>query len=381
MTAIFEVLKGVGWILLGIVLGRLLDKPIDRWQRKALYLIQRIWVVTMQHQASNNHSEFTLGRWHVPWVAIEGSSSDPYVPKNVICQLDPRPLSLPQELQERKAAIENEQTAIEQTTGCRTLHNGPTLALDEIGRGQLGDLEEPVLILRLRPSDYYTFLATAMSLDEKTVAGNGTTIRDKYLHHVAYDKPVPEFASAFAVQMTLITSDGYIMVSTRETEGIVGYPGHLAPAINECVNPVADRGASGTISLPMTVKRGAAHELNIEVTDDEMVFFTVGVDPRYYMYTLSGLVRSKQFTRDQIVARRSLGSKERWEASQLHFLPHDVNEVARFMSRPPEGARWSPYGHVCLAQTLISEFGLVAASKALSKYGRSRAGLRVPRDA
>ena len=41
-----------------------------------------------------------------PWVAIEGSSSDPYVPKNVICQLDPRPLSLPQELQERKAAIE-----------------------------------------------------------------------------------------------------------------------------------------------------------------------------------------------------------------------------------------------------------------------------------
>ena len=60
----------------------------------------------------------------------------------------------------------------------------------------------------------------------------------------------------------------------------------------------------------MTVKRGAAHELNIEVTDDEMVFFTVGVDPRYYMYTLSGLVRSKQFTRDQIVARRSLGSKE-----------------------------------------------------------------------
>ena len=83
--------------------------------------------------------------------------------------------------------------------------------------------------MRLRPSDYYTFLATAMSLDEKTVADKDTTIRDKYLHHVAYDKPVPEFASAFAVQMTLVTSDGYIVVSTRETEGIVGYPGHLAP--------------------------------------------------------------------------------------------------------------------------------------------------------
>lgn len=361
--------------LMGIIVDQIFHDPIARYKRKLVYTWRRLRNrLRKPDSISPTQTEYRLGRWQVAWVAIEGSSSDPYTPNNTICQYDPTPLALPVDRQQRKAQIENEQMLLEQTTGRRLYHNGPTLALAGLGRGQIGGIEDPLLILRLRPSDYYTFLATAMSLDEAihTEEGKATTVRDKYLRSLDYASPMPEFASAFAIQTSMITSDGYFVVSKRAMEGICSYPGYLAPAINECVNPISDRSANGAISLFATTQRGASHELNIEITEDELVFFTVGADTRWYMYTLTGLIRSKSFSRDDILARRSLGCKEHWEATQYYFLAHDPYEVAKFMRDISETERWSPYGVVCLTQALISEFGVKLTERALNKHAPVR---------
>lgn len=358
------------WILLGAVITRILDKPIERYQRKIIYLWRRL--VTRFHKSDNispTQSEYRIGKWQVGWVVVDGSSSDPYKPKNVICQYDPLPLVLSPERQLKKTQIDKTQEEIEKIKGHREYHNGPTLALAGLGRGQIGDMEESLLILRLQPSDYYTFLATAISLNEEIVEnGKKITVRNRYLRNLNYSSPIPEFASAFAIQMSVITSDGYIVVSKRATEGISGYAGYLAPAINECVNPISDRSVSGTISLIATTQRGASHELNIEIAEDEITFFTLGVDIQWYMYTLTGLICSKTFSKDDIQARRSIGSKEHWEANQYYFLQHDPEAIAKFMSEISRVEKWSPYGVVCITQTMIHEFGLKVTERALSKY-------------
>ncbi|GIK43222.1 MAG: hypothetical protein BroJett011_70550 [Chloroflexota bacterium] len=368
MNSWLELLIGA---ILGVIATRLLDKPIERHQRAFNYWLRGMIAKFRKiNVISVAQDEFRIGKWHVGWIIIEGSSSAPYIPNNIFCRVDPRPLVLPPDRQQKKDSIEEVQAQLEKANQRREFHNGATVALAGVERGQIGYTEEPFLVLRLHPSDYYTFLATAMSLDEVILTDQGktTTVRDKYLRNLNYRYPIPEFASAISINLSLITSDGFIVVSKRATEGIGGYQGYLVPPINECVNPISDRSADGTVSLLTTAQRGASQELNIEITEDELVFFTLGVDTHQYFYEVTGLIRSKSFSRDDILARRSLGSKERWESEQLYFLRHDVEEVAEFMRNISKTDKWTPGGFVCLTQTLMVEFGTKATEQALKKY-------------
>lgn len=362
--------------IIGFVISRVFDKPFERWQRKTAYwwrgLISRF---RKSSSVSPAQYEYRVGSWRVGWFVIEGSSSDPYTPHNVICQFDPAPLVLPPDRQQKKDQIEEVQTQIEKKRGSREYHNGPTLALAGFRRGQIGEMEEPLLILKFRPSDYYNFLATQISLDEPVLIEQEKTItvRDKHLRNISYEKPIAEFASAISVNLNVITSDGFILISKR-AESTGGYPGYIFPAVNEIINPHADRSASSTISLLITAQRGASHELNIEITEDELVFFTLGVDTRWLFYGVTGLIRSKTFSRDDILSRRSLGSKERWESPELYFLPHDPVSISKFIRETSRTEKWAPIGVVCLVQTMILEFGETVTERALRKYPPPRSG-------
>lgn len=153
------ILENLFWILVGAVITRILDKPIERLQRKVIYGLRRF--ISRFRQSSSLSPiqyDFRIGKWRVDWFVIEGSSSDPYTLKNVTCQSDPTPLVLPLDRQQKKNQIEEAQAKLEKELGSREFHNGPTLALGGFRRGQIGDTEEPWIGLQLRPSDYYTYL-------------------------------------------------------------------------------------------------------------------------------------------------------------------------------------------------------------------------------
>lgn len=366
------VLNNIFWIIVGIVVTRLLDERIARFQRGIGYQARRFRSYMTRATVAEDDSpeEYRLGGWHAPWVVVEGSTTDPYPADNVICQLDPIAVELPSDLAAIKETVEAEQLSLESETGRRLFHNGPTTAIAEIGRGQMGPMEAPLLVLRLRPSDYYTFLATAMSLDRVVpgVSGRGTeTVRSKYFRNLQFAKPNPAIASALSVNLNVITSDGFIVLSKRATDGIAGYAGAIATAINESVNPVSDRASTGTLSLLNTAQRGAGHELNISFGSDELAFFTLGVDTNYYFWGITGVVRTREFSKADLLSRRSMGSKERWEASELYFLQHSVDAVGRFMVEHRADS-WHSVGRVCLIQTAVAEFGLKATQRALERY-------------
>lgn len=366
-----EFLNNLLWTLFGafiaVIMTRVFDRPIDRFQRRTNYwwhgVKERLGI---SKNLAAEQDEFQVGKLRVKWVVCQGSAEFPYTHRNIRCIYDPTPLELPSDRQQKKARIDEEQKRLKDA-GKPHFHPGPTVALDQIIQSQIGDLEEPVLTLRVRPSDYYTLLATAMSLDEQieTEYGGKITVRDRYLRNLHYERPIPEFASALSINLALVSNDGYILVSKRSSD-VGSDPNFMAPAINECVNPVRDQDANGIISIFATAKRGAKHELNIEIKEDELEFFTVGVDTRYYFYQLTGLIRSRSFSRDDIRARYSQSSTERWEAEKYQFIKFNPAEVAKFLSKSSE--RWTPYGIVCLIQALISEFGISEVERALATH-------------
>lgn len=189
-----KVIENLFWIVVGVVLTRLLDKPFERWQRRIGYSLKRFASRFRDPKADLlEPADFRVGKWHTKWVVVEGSSRDPYTPNNVICQYDPTEVIPPPELQLKINEIEKEQSTLEKAEG-RLFTNGPTVALAGIERGQTGDLEEPILLLRVRPSRYYMFLATSHRLDEPIQMKPGTTtIRDKYLRNLNFASPIVEF--------------------------------------------------------------------------------------------------------------------------------------------------------------------------------------------
>ncbi len=368
--------KFIGTAVLGgiisLIIRRLFDKRLDRLERKALYGMRSFRHGLLKLKiAPYLHGDFRIGKWRTEWITLEGSSSDPYSPSNVVCQLDPTPINLPPDRLQKKREIEEFQAQLELAGNPREFHDGATVALTGIARGQIGVTEEPFLVLRLRPSSFYNYLATTQCLDEEieTDGSQRTTVRDKYLRDLRYESPNPEFVAAFAINLSLITKDGFIVIGKRGTVGMFPYGGCISPAINECVQPDLDK-IAGSVSLFAAAKRGAHNELNIQISEDELQFFTLGVDTRYYSYLLTGLVRSKTYTRDDIIARRTQGSKERWETDHLYFLPLNAESIAKSMSEISKIEKWSPVSIVCLAQTLISEFGTKNAERALSKYAQ-----------
>ena len=71
------------------------------------------------------------------------------------------------------------------------------------------------LDLWFSPSDYYTYLATVMSLDEyvKDDLGNCITVRQKYLSNLDWNVVTPYMATGFGVAISIITSDDVLVVA------------------------------------------------------------------------------------------------------------------------------------------------------------------------
>lgn len=370
INALYELLKIFGSLVAGVILALIFEKPVKRFVARLTARYKRIHSKLFEEEVDDD-MDFTIGGWKVPWVVVDGSNTSCYAPENIEVYLEPGTMRVEDiEIRTRIDLIEKEQEQLK-IEGNSQLHDGPTLALVRVAHAQVGPLEDPVMKIHLKQSNYFMFLATVNRLDEVYFNENGVedTLRKKYFTNSSFKQPIPHLASVFAVQMSLITSDGYYLVSKRATSGVVGYQGHLAPALNECIHPIKDY-ANGMISVLDTVKRAAADELNIDVKEEEIVFFTLGVDRVEYMYTLTGLITSK-YTKNDIQSRVSQGTREGFEFERHFYVGPSVGSAAKSMSDLSMDHKWAPYGVVCLIQAMIYRSNsLTTVEKALRKNPR-----------
>jgi len=350
--------------IIGVIFTVLFEKSFERWwlsiktrvgQRVRRLLGSGRVVLPQPH-------EFTMGRVASNFTVVEGTGEDEYKEENIRCHYDPEDLKLPDDLAAIKAEIAAEQENAREA-GQDYYWNGPWYALEKFTRSRTLYEEDMILDLWFRPTDYYSFLATSMSLDRYVIDDqrNRLTVREKYLKDVTWDSVVPYLATTFGIQVAIITRDGFLIVSERSSR-VGAWRGHFNASVNEALSRVADWDESGNPSPYRAAVRGAKEELNIDLEPSIIRFLTFGTENIHYQWGLLGMARVG-FTATRIRERRTTGTKDKWENETLHYIPFTVQTVVDFvLGHFP----WTPGGLTCILHTLIHEFGRDDVEKALA---------------
>ncbi len=283
----------------------------------------------MKQQPSPRHEErdgcFSFGKLETTWQALDGDGSGIYLPQHIRSHYIPFPDELPEELQDRRNQIQQEQEQ-KKEQGLPSFWNGEIYALDRfvISREPLN--ENMTLDLWFRPSDYYTFLAANMSLKEPE-------LREKYLSDVDWYETIPYFSHSFGVSLAVVTSDGYTLF-TQRGKNVGTRPRIYETGVVEGLSRPIDRGTDGEApDVYRCACRGLAEELGLHESVDfslaDITFLSFGVDTRYALRGLTGMVKVKS-SMERLTLRWNNGVRDKFENQKLFSVPFTPKDVISF---------------------------------------------------
>jgi transcriptional regulator with XRE-family HTH domain len=299
-------------------------------------------------QPSQERDEcFSFGKLQTTWKTLDGDGNSIYFPQHIRSHYIPFAEVLPEEIQVRRNHIQQEQEH-KREQGLPFFWNGQIYALDRFVIGREPINEDMTLDLWFRPSDYYTFLATNMSLKEPK-------LREKYLADVDWSEAVPYFSNSFGVSLTVVTSDGYT-VFTQRGKSVGTRPTVYDTSVIEGLSRPIDRGTSGEApDVYRCACRGLAEELGLYESVDfsvaDIIFLGFGVDTRYALRGLNGMVRIK-LSIEKLLRRWDNGARDKFENHKLFPVPFAPKDVVSFA-----------YSHLPFApgptvyNALVHEFG------------------------
>lgn len=322
----------------------------------------------IMHNSGSDHEHhhiqttpyFSFGLLETTWIVVDGDGTSEYLPQNIHSHYDPRPDPLPEELLLRKKQVE-EQHERNRSEGKPFQWNGERYSLDRFVMSRDPVHEEMSLDLWFKPSDYYTYLATNISLKDHN-------LREKYLQEVDWCEPIRYFSNSFGVSLAVITSDHYTLLTQRgRNQG--SRPGDYSISVSEGLSRPLDQGTQGQApDLYRCASRGLTEELGLTVYDDflpsDIVFLSFGVDTHYAQWGLRGIVKVKRQAQD-ILDNWNTGVKDKIENTRIFPLEFEPEMLVPFIfSREP----WAPAGLVCLYHALVHEFGRKKVREAIEHY-------------
>ncbi len=300
---------------------------------------------------------FAFGTLETTWMVIDGDGVESYLPQHIRSHYIPSPQELPAELQVRKELIEREQEQ-RREQGLHSFWNGEIYALDRFIVGREATNENMTLNLWFRPSDYYTFLATNMSLKEPA-------LREKYLSDIDLYETIPHFSHSFGVSLAVVTSDGYTLF-TQRGKHVGSRPRVYETSVVEGLSRPIDR--STTSEAPDVYRcacRGLAEELGLHEAIDfsvsDITFLSFGVDTYYGLRGLTGIVKIKKSI-EKLLRLWDNGVRDKFENQKLFPIPFTPQDVVAFAYSHQPFAPGPTLYHA-----LIHEFGREEVESALAR--------------
>lgn len=284
----------------------------------------------MQFQSAPLNNEerdgcFSFGKLKTTWITLDGDGKGIYLPQHIRTHYIPFAQELPEELRARRDHIQQEQEQRKEQ-GLPFFWNGEIYALDRFVIGREPVNENMTLDLWFHPSDYYTFLATNMSLIEPA-------LREKYLAHVDWYEAVPYFSNSFGVSLAIVTSDGYT-VFTRRGKSVGTRPTVYDASVVEGLSRPIDRSTTGEApDVYRCACRGLTEELGLHESVDfavaDITFLSFGVDTRYALRGLTGMVKVRKSI-EKLLNHWDNGVKDKFENQKLFPVPFTPKDVIAF---------------------------------------------------
>lgn len=356
------VVGGFIQLVITIVFENPFKKSYHRLMRRYYWLVHRFQLP----DPTMSQDFFRIGRWKTECIILEGVGNVSYFPTNIFCRINTNPIGLPADLKRLRNQVDKQQKDIERQKGVARYFNGPMVSFVDYSSSRTIAEEAAILYLRFQLTDYYSFLATSMSLHEtipSRSADPSVTVYEKYLRGTDFKRPIPYIATSFGVNISLVTKDGFLLIAKRGSQGIASYRDMYAVPICESVNPASDRLSDDEVSIIKTAQRGAKEEIGIDVDENEIQFFSLQVDVNWYLYGLSGFIETKNYTRQDIISLRATGVKDKWETDIFHFVRFNPREVALFIKNAGGPSKFNPSSFVSIVQSLIHEYGFNAVSR------------------
>jgi hypothetical protein len=294
---------------------------------------------------------FRWGPFRAPLIIVEGDGENVIAEDSIRIIIDHEEVQLPGEILEWKREIEHEQES-RRLRGDTYFWNGNRYAIDKISITRHADTEAPIISMRMKPSDYYSFLA-AQQLDRSF--GDGTTPQSRYLDQ---NEPldVPAFmSSSLGANMAVVTADHKIIFSQRSR--VVGsHPGHWNSSANEALSRDIDSNARNAPNLYNVARRGLREELALEASEYKLAMLALTVD-RKNQWGAIFIARLKSLTGDDFLARRSRGVADKFEHANHHLEHFNTHDMVRFMFSRERRGLWAPTAPAVFYLALVNEFG------------------------
>lgn len=297
-----------------------------------------------------NTSTFLFGKIETTWLVVDGTGKNKYDSKNIVSHYEDDELILPPDLEYAKEQIAQAKEKDEKE-GIRRFWNGPRYRFKKFLISRTADREEPQINLWFGPSDYLTFLATNMRLDDEQ-------LRIKYLQ-TDWQQPVEYFSNAFAAYLAIVTSDGYL-ITTHRGQNVLSRPGEFNISFSEGLSRSLDH-INGVPDIYNCAVRGAKEELGINIAKQNINLLSFGVDTQYSQWALLGIAKTDK-TRDEISLIRRMGVDDKWENVGIDFIKFHVDSVIEHVT---SSGIWAPGALACIYHSLVYEFGNQVREKLL----------------
>lgn len=294
---------------------------------------------------------FRWGPFRNPLVILEGDGENVIAEEDVHLIVDRREVELPGEMAEWRREIEKEQEA-RRERGDDFFWNGRGYAIEKIAISRDAHTEAPAVSIRLRLSDYYSFLA-AQQLDRPLA--DGGTPQTRYIDPYG-PLDVPAFmSSSLGTNIAVVTADGQMIFSRRS--GTVGsHPGYWNSSANEGLSRDIDSSARGAPNLYNVARRGLREELALEPQEYRLAMLALTVDIKNQRGALF-IARLTSLDGDGFAARRSRGVADKFEHVEHRLVPFQTKAMIHFMYAGERRALWAPTPPALYYLALVNEYG------------------------
>ncbi|MEU9113453.1 hypothetical protein AB0D04_17135 [Streptomyces sp. NPDC048483] len=356
-----DVANGVLGAVIGMVLATLFQQPLqDAWfkiRRRSAYALRTL----RRHpeEPASTWTTFSLGPLHTAALIVEGDGESAITPEAIHIQVLDEEIALPAEMADWHQEIAEESAQL-QAEGRTPVWNGLRYAVESFDISRTALDEQPEVHLRLRPTDYYTFLA-AQQLDRRLPSG--TTPRSRYLDP---DRPLaaPAFLQcSFAVNVAVVTADDMLVV-TRRSDRVRMAPGVWNSSVNEGLSRHIDSSGRNAPDLYAVARRGMREELSLEPHESQLTLLAFVLDVERRHWSAHFYARLTELTRDGLQARMSRGVADRWEHQTVDHVPFRPAEVARYLLRTDRIHRWAPLAPALFHLALVHVHGRTAVERA-----------------
>jgi hypothetical protein len=294
---------------------------------------------------------FRLGPLRTPCQIIEGTGEEAIAEDRVRVLVTPQPVELPAEVAAWRTEIEQEQVRRYQA-GRPHQWLGQRYAVEDLVISRVPPLESPAVTLRLRHSDYYTFLA-AQQLDR--MFRDGSTLRGRYLDG-RDPLNVPDFLrSSFGLNAAVVTADDWLVVARRSDRTGVGH-GQWNSSANEGLDRRLDGKDGAPPNLFLAMARGLREELRLDQEQHETRLLAFAVVTTLSQWCALFLTR---LTLDRATFEENVGHgvPDAWENSHFDYVRFEPEQVLPYLVHPDRRDAWAPAAPSTFYLALVNAYG------------------------